>query len=103
MRKTKKKLKTIEDAILERFPEASIYEVRNGKFGKTVLGVVPANGEYDEDHIVEWDEEGKARECMVGDRDYTEVGWDEDQQRPYYIEAKFLLSNSCFNIEVNES
>lgn len=39
----KRKVKTmsIEDAIKEKFPDATIYEVRNDRFGKCILGVVP--------------------------------------------------------------
>ena len=31
---------SIEDAIKEKFPDATIYEVRNDRFGKCILGVV---------------------------------------------------------------
>ena len=32
---------SIEDAIKEKFPDATIYEVRNDRFGKCILGIVP--------------------------------------------------------------
>ena len=34
---------SIEDAIKEKFPDATIYEVRNDRFGKCILGVRIAN------------------------------------------------------------
>lgn len=102
MRK-KTKMKSIEDAIIEKFPDVTIHEVRTNKFGTRILGTVPARDKYDKDHIVEWTEDGKASECFVDDRDYREIGWNEEESRPQYIEAKLLLHNETFNVAVDAS
>lgn len=80
---------SIEDAIKEKFPDATIYEVRNDRFGKCILGVVPTKD--GKDHIVEWDKTGNASECEVGGRDFREIRWNEEEQRPEYIHTKLLL------------
>lgn len=102
-KKTKTKLKTIEDAIIERFPNVNIHEVRHSKFGTRALGVIPAVDEFDSDHIVEWGEDGVASECRVDDRDYREIGWDEEEQKPIYIKAKLLLPNDHYNVSIDGS
>ncbi len=101
--KVKSKIKSIEDAIIERFPEVTIYEVSHTKFGTKVLGVVPARSEFDTDHIVEWLEDGKARECLANSRDYREVGWNEEEQKPEYIHCKLLVHNEAFNVTIDAS
>lgn len=101
--KKKAKIKTIEDAILEKFPKVSISEIRRAKFGTRILGVVPAKDEWDGDHIVEWTEDGTATECKVSDRDYREVGWNEEEGKPEYIKAKLLIHNELFNVQLNGS
>ncbi len=63
----------------------------------------PAKDEWDGDHIVEWTEDGTATECKVSDRDYREVGWNEEEGRPEYIKAKLLLHNELFNVQLNGS
>lgn len=68
MAKKKNKVKTLEDAIMEKFPKAAISEIRRTKLGLRVLGMVPARDEFDKDHIVEWTENGTAMECAVGER-----------------------------------
>ena len=46
-------MKSIEEAITEKFPDVIIHEVRkNAKFGIRILGTIPAQNEYDKDHIV---------------------------------------------------
>lgn len=96
-------MKSIEDAIIEKFPDVTIHEVRTNNFGIRILGTVPARDKYDEAHIVEWNEDGKASECLVDSRDYREIGWNEDESRPQYIEAKLLLHNEAFNVTVDAS
>lgn len=99
----KRKVKTmsIEDAIKEKFPDATIYEVRNDRFGKCILGVVPTKD--GKDHIVEWDKSGNASECEVGGRDFREIRWNEEDQRPEYIHTKLLLHDDRFNVQVDAS
>lgn len=54
-------MKSIEEAITEKFPDVIIHEVRkNAKFGIRILGTIPAQNEYDKDHIVEWTGDGMA-------------------------------------------
>lgn len=102
--KAKSKTKSIEDAIMEKFPEAEIHEVRHHNlYGTRFLGVVPARDEFEKDHIVEWEENGKASECYVDSRDYREVRWNEEEQRPEYITAKLLIHNEFFNVSVDVS
>lgn len=102
--KAKDKTKSIEDAILQQFPNAEIHEVRHNKlYGTRVLGVVPARNEYDKDHIVEWTEDGKATECIVSERDYRMVRWNEEEQKPEYVFTKILLHNEAFNVSVDAS
>lgn len=93
-------IKSLEAAILSKFEGVRICDVHRSKFGIRVLGLVPARGEYDSDHIVEWTEEGMASECMVDDRDYREIGWSAEEQRPVYIDAKLLLHNERFDLGV---
>ena len=92
---------SIEDAIKEKFPDATIYEVRNDRFGKCILGVVPTKD--GKDHIVEWDKTGNASECEVGGRDFREIRWNEEEQRPEYIHTKLLLHDDRFNVQVDAS
>ena len=81
--KKKIKMKSIEEAITEKFPDVIIHEVRkNAKFGIRILGTIPAQNEYDKDHIVEWTGDGIASECYIDSRDYREIGWNEEEQRP---------------------
>lgn len=69
-------MKSIEEAITEKFPDVIIHEVRkNAKFGIRILGTIPAQNEYDKDHIVEWTGDGIASECYIDSRDYREIGW----------------------------
>ena len=96
-------MKSIEDAIIEKFPDVTIHEVRNNDFGTRILGTVPARSEYDEDHIVEWTEEGKASECLIDSRDYREIGWNKEENKPQYIEAKLLLHNEAFDVKPDAS
>lgn len=99
--KKKNKLGSLEDAIVAKFPNVSIHEVRTNKFGTRILGVVPAKDEYDDDHIVEWTEDGKATECRAGERDFREVGWDKENKRPIYVCTKILLSNDSFSVNID--
>lgn len=99
--KAKSKLKTIEDAIIAKFPNVTIHEMHHSKFGTRVLGVVPAIDEFDSDHIVEWGEDGLAKECPVTDRDYREVGWNEEEQKPVYIQAKLLIPRDEYNVSTD--
>lgn len=92
--------KSLEKAILAKFKDAQIYDIRHDKYGTHVLGIVPARDDHDSDHIVEWNKDGIAMECRVDDRDYREIGWDAEEQKPVYIEAKLLLHNERFNIDV---
>lgn len=102
--KAKDKTKLIEDAILKKFPNVDIHEVRHNKlYGTSVLGVVPARNEFDEDHIVEWTEDGKATECRVSERDLREVRWNEEEQKPEYVYTKVLLHNEVFNVSIDAS
>ena len=101
--KWKTKKISLEDAIMAKFPDAVIYEVRNDRFGKRVLAVIPAKDEYDDKRIVEWSEDGIASECRVSERDYREVRWNEEEERPEYIEAKLLIHNETFNVQVDVS
>lgn len=106
MKKNKAKDKTIsiEQAILKKFPKAEIHEVRHNKlYGTSVLGVVPARDEFDEDHIVEWTADGKATECRVSERDLREVRWNEEEQKPEYVYTKVLLHNEVFNVSIDAS
>lgn len=100
-KKNKNKVRTLEDAIMEKFPKAVISEIRRTKFGIRVLGMVPARDEFDKDHIVEWTENGTAMECAVGERDYREIAWNDEEQKPEYISTKMLLSNDNFNVDVS--
>ena len=96
-------MKSIEDAITEKFP-VIIHEVRNNaKFGIRILGTIPAQDEYDKDHIVEWTGDGRASECYIDSRDYREIAWNEEEQRPEYIKAKLLIHNDRFNVQVDAS
>ena len=102
--KTKSKIKSIEDAILEKFPNAELHEVRHNKlYGTSVLGVVTARDEFDEAHIVEWTADGKATECRISERDYRMVRWNAEEQRPEYVNTKVLLHNDVFNVSVDAS
>ena len=102
--KKKVKMKSIEDAITEKFPDVIIHEVRNNaKFGIRILGTIPAQDEYDKDHIVEWTGDGRASECYIDSRDYREIAWNEEEQRPEYIKAKLLIHNDRFNVQVDAS
>lgn len=101
MAKKKNKVRTLEDAIMEKFPKAAISEIRRTKFGLRVLGMVPARDKFDKDHIVEWTETGTAMECAVGERDYREIIWNDEEQKPEYISTKMLLSNENFNVDVS--
>lgn len=97
-------MKSIEDAITEKFPDVIIHEVRNSaKFGIRILGTIPAQDEYDKDHIVEWTGDGRASECYIDSRDYREIAWNEEEQRPEYIKAKLLIHNDRFNVQVDAS
>lgn len=99
--KNNAKLKSIEDAIIAKFPDVVISEVRTNKYGTRVLGVVPAKGDNDDGHIVEWTADGKATECRVGERNFMEVAWDEEEERPVYVKTKILLHNEAFNVIVD--
>lgn len=102
--KAKSKTKSIEDAILEKFPNAELHEIRHNKlYGTSVLGVVPARDEFDEAHIVEWTEDGKATECRMSERDFREVRWNEEEQKPEYVYTKILLHNEAFNVSIDAS
>lgn len=102
--KAKSKTKSIEDAIIERFPNVELHEVRHNKlYGTRVLGVIPARDEFDEAHIVEWTEDGKATECRMSERDYRMVRWNEEEQKPEYVSTKILLHNEAFNVSVDAS
>lgn len=97
-------MKSIEEAITEKFPDVIIHEVRkNAKFGIRILGTIPAQNEYDKDHIVEWTGDGIASECYIDSRDYREIGWNEEEQRPEYIKVKLLIHNDRFNVPVDAS
>lgn len=50
----KTKTKSIEEAIIEKYPNVTIHEISYSKFGTRVLATVPARNEFDKDHIVEW-------------------------------------------------
>lgn len=52
--KKKTKTKSIEEAIIEKYPNVTIHEISYSKFGTRVLATVPARDEFDKDHIVEW-------------------------------------------------
>lgn len=95
------KLKSIEDAIIAKFPDVVISEVRTNKYGTRILGVVPAKDDNDDAHIVEWTADGRATECRVGERDFREVAWDEEEERPVYVKTKLLLQNEIFNVTVD--
>lgn len=56
-----------------------------------------------ENHIVEWDKTGNASECEVGGRDFREIRWNEEEQRPEYIHTKLLLHDDRFNVQVDAS
>ena len=91
-------LNELEAAIIEKFPDVIISEIRKDEDKVNILGIVPARHEFDSDHIVEWDRYGLARECSVNKRSYTEVVWDKEAKKPVYIEAKLLIHNSIFDI-----
>lgn len=92
----------MEEAIMDKFPEARICEVRHhDKFGTRVLGVVPARNEFDKDHIVEWTDNGMATECYTDDRDYREVHWNKEEQTAEYIDAKLLIRNEVFDVSLD--
>ncbi len=100
--KADSKIKAVEDAIKRKFPDATIYEVRKDLLAGTLfLGVVPSKGGYDVDHIVEWNESGKARECRINARDYWEVGWNEEEKRPEYVCTSLLIHDDTFNVDVD--
>ena len=99
--KKKTKTKSIEDAIIQKYPDVTIHEIRYDKFGTRVLATVPARDEFDKDHIVEWTDKGYATECYIDGRDFREVGWDEDEQKPIYVHTKMLLHNDTFDIKVD--
>ena len=99
--KKKTKTKSIEEAIIEKYPNVTIHEISYSKFGTRVLATVPARDEFDKDHIVEWTETGTAMECAVGERDYREIIWNDEEQKPEYISTKMLLSNENFNVDVS--
>lgn len=96
-----KSLQTLESAIIAKFPNVAIHEMRHTKFGTRVLGVIPAADEYDSDHIIDWDENGSANECRVSDRDYREVGWDDEQQKPVYVKTKILLHSDHYSVRLH--
>lgn len=99
--KKKTKTKSIEEAIIEKCPNVTIHEISYSKFGTRVLATVPARDEFDKDHIVEWTDKGYATECYIDGRDFREVGWDEDEQKPIYVHTKMLLHNDTFDIKVD--
>lgn len=91
-------LNELETAIVKKFPNVTISEIRKDEDEVNILGIVPAQHELDSDHIVEWDRHGLARECSVNDRSFMEVAWDKEAQKPVYIEAKLLIHNGIFDI-----
>lgn len=97
------KLNELETAIIDKFPNVNICEIRQSDDDLHILGVVPARNEYDGDHIVEWGSNGIASECLANDRDYREIGWNEEEQRPEYIKAKLLIRNTVFDVKPDAS
>lgn len=94
-------VRNIENAIMEKFPDAVIYKIVQTRFGIRVLGVIPPGSEFDEKHIVEWTGEGFASECRVSERDHREIGWDEEENKPVYLSAKTLIPNERFYVSVS--
>lgn len=98
--KKNNKIQKLETAICSKFPNVNICEVRDNKFGLRILGVVPSRDDFDNDHIVEWTEDGRATECGVDSRDFREVAWDCEEERPTYVTTKILLHNEAFDVNV---
>ncbi len=58
MAKKKNKVRTLEDAIMEKFPKAAISEIRRTKFEAPCSRHWFRLRRVDKDHIVEWTETG---------------------------------------------
>lgn len=97
------RLNELENAIIAKFPNVTICEVRQSEKDLHILGLIPARNEYDETHIVEWGSNGIAKECLANDRDYREIGWNEEEQKPEYIKAKLLIHNEAFDVKTDAS
>lgn len=97
------KLNELETAIIAKFQDANIYETRQTETDFHILGLIPAKNGCEGVHIVEWDNNGVAKECLANARDYIEIGWNEEEQKPEYIKAKLLLHNEAFDVKPNGS